>query len=121
MRENERLNLDFVEGLIIGIYGNWLIALIDKIDYVKIQIDGFLFLIVSFGALGLYFFFLLSGRVQTSFRKNVFLVFLHYSGWLYVYTTYGNFQNLYEEIAFSFIGLILFALLNLAENRRIRG
>lgn len=116
---SRRSNLDFVEGIIIGIYGNWLISLIDRIDFESIQPLYFAILLVSFVAFVIYFIYLLSEKAEiTSLRKNLLLTGFHYCGWLLVYYEYGI-GTFAEKVFFSLLGMFLLSILLLAENRRI--
>lgn len=112
--EMRRLNLDFVEGIIIGVYGNWLISLIDKIDFESLQLLEYFLLLASFLAFILYFLLILDGRQIGSFYTNLLLIGIHYYGWLSVYLR----EITPEKILFSLVGLFLFFAMFVAERRR---
>jgi len=114
--EIRRLNLDLFEGIIIGIYGNFLIALTDKIDFETIEPFNLVMLFVSFGAFIVYFVSQISARQpMTSFWMNILLIAFHYYGWLSTYLSQGI---TIERIFFSFVGVLLFGALFYAEKER---
>lgn len=115
--EIRKLNLDLVEGIVIGIYGNWLISLVDKINFENIPIDGLILLGISFLALIVYFGISMSREIILSLHKNILLIALHYGGWIFVYSQYGRGTG-YEKLFFAFLGVLLFGAFSKLEDER---
>ena len=115
------ISLDFFEGLLVGIYGNWMIALYtDKIDFGKVTTNDFIILLISFLALIGYAYFMISKRGKiTTLKMYVLLTIIHTLGWGYVYSNVGI-GNFYQKTMFFLIGLSLFVAIFLAEKTRLK-
>jgi hypothetical protein len=113
-----RRNLDLYEGIIIGIYGNFLIALVDKIDFGAIPLFDTALLFVSYLAFIIYFIYQISAEhPMTAFWMNILLLAFHYYGWLSAYLIQGI---TIERVFFSFVGVLLFGALFSAERKRTK-
>jgi hypothetical protein len=113
-----RRNLDLYEGIIIGIYGNFLIAIIDKINLQTISHFNLALLFVSYLAFIVYFIYQISAEhPMTTFKMNLLLIGFHYGGWLSAYLLQGITT---ERAFFSFVGVLLFGALIYAEKRRMK-
>jgi len=113
-----RLNLDFLEGIIIGIYGNWLISLIDKINFETLSPLYIVFLSVSFTVFAWLFIWTIVKGHPISFGKTIVVLAVHFSFWFIPYTIQGVFSI--EKSFFSFVGATLFLALIFAEMARTR-
>ena len=108
----------FLEGIAIGIYGNWLISLIEKIDFERIDVLNLMILSLSFSAFVGYFIYLTLGNSKlTTFHVNIFFLG-HYGCWLIAYLSFGK-GDVFERVFFSFLGVLFFMLVYFAEKRRI--
>lgn len=112
-----RLNLDVLEGIIIGIYGNWLISLIDKINFETLSPLYIVFLFISFTVFAWLFIWTIVKGHPISFGKTIVVLAVHFSFWFIPYT----FQGVsIEKLFFSFVGATFFLALFVAEMARTR-
>jgi len=122
---NRLERLDLFEGIVIGIYGNWLISLVDKITFTRVLV---LFGITLWGyqpiCLVLSFAFLLLLVGFSIFRPN--LVTIRSVLVLSVGHFVGNWCALYVEgftiknTFFLVIGTLLFCVIYICELIRVR-
>jgi len=111
------LNLDFLEGIIVGIYGNLLVFLIGKIDFESVPLSQYMLLFVSFGAFATLFLYQISKeRPVPAFPRNMLLLG-HYALWFVVYAQYGKGTS-FEKGLFLFVLFLFLFMLQTAENKR---
>lgn len=117
MQTRRTSNLDFLEGIIIGIYGNWLISLIDHIDFETI---GSLSIVLP--ASFIVFIFLFIWKIVTrhpiSFGVTIIALAVHFVCWVIPYYTSQEFSI--HKFVFGTIGATLFLGLVFAEMARTR-
>ena len=114
------LNLEFLEGIVVGIYSNLLVFLIGKIDFESIQLFMYMLLFVSFGAFATLFLYQISQeRPVPPFLRNMLLLG-HFLLWFVVYAQYGK-GTLYEKGLFVFVVFLFVWILQVAENKRALG
>jgi hypothetical protein len=109
-------NVALFEGIIIGLYGNWLISLIDKISFTQpLRIGGlviqwfqpFLFLVSILSLIGLLAIGIFGGRLETRIEVLVLSIFHVFPIGLSFYLE----DLLLKDFFFLAIGGILFAII----------
>jgi len=114
-------NISLFEGIIIGLYGNWLISLIDKISFTQPLKNGglsiswfqpFLFLISILSLIGLIAIGIFGGRLET--RKEVSILSIFHI--LPIGLSFYLENLLLKDLFFLSIGGILFAIIYSTES-----
>ena len=126
MTEQERLNrMNLFEALVIGIYGNWLISLVDKVSFLKEpNVFGVVFIGYQVMSVGLSFATLLILFAFSIFRPDT--VTRWFGLILGVGHVTGNYGALWMEgwttplYIFYLIGLVLFCIIYSVELTRVR-
>jgi len=122
----KREDLNLFEGIIIGLYGNWLISLIDKIDFEKItrldialQVANVGMLIVSFLFLILFFGYSIIKTRSVPIKSLLEALILHFLTWLTLLLFFPK-GNRMELVFFGFLGFVLLSTLMICETVRRR-
>jgi len=124
MSENGE-NISLFEGIIIGLYGNWLISLIDKISFTQpLRVGGlsiswfqpFLFLVSILSLIGLIAVGIFGGRLET--RKEVSILSIFHI--LPIGLSFYLEDLLLKDLFFLSIGGILFAIIYSTEYLRAK-
>jgi len=124
MSENGE-NISLFEGIIIGLYGNWLISLIDKISFTQpLRIGGlsvswfqpFLFLVSILSLIGLIAIGIFGGRLET--RKEVSILSIFHI--LPIGLSFYLENLLLKDLFFLSIGGIQFAIIYSTEYLRAK-
>jgi hypothetical protein len=118
-------NISLFEGIIIGLYGNWLISLIDKISFTQPLKIGeiiiswfqpFLFLVSILSLIGLIAIGIFGGRLET--RKEVLILSIFHI--LPIGISFYLENLLLKDLFFLSIGGILFAIIYSTEYLRAK-
>jgi len=118
-------NVSLFEGIIIGLYGNWLISLIDKISFTQpLKISGlviqwfqpFLFLVSMLSLIGLIAIGIFGGRLETKKEVSALSIFHIFPIGLSFYLE----DLLLKDLFFLSIGGILFAIIYSTEYLRAK-
>jgi hypothetical protein len=125
MSKDELNRLNLFEALVFGIYGNWLISFVEKISFLKYPASFSIFGGAHQGVcVGLSFSCLLILFAYSIFRPQdttKWFVYILYVG--HIVGNYGAFSAegwTISNLAFSFIGTILFVIIFFIEVGRIR-
>ena len=114
MQSRKYEQLAFIEGVVAGVYGNWLISLFDKMSFSVPEPSG-IFQTVSFGvALSIFFYFILMSLVYTkplTFKKGLLCCLIHEISLTFAVLAENAFFSLVtvtKDLIFILLGAILF-------------
>lgn len=111
--KQRKISIDFFEGVLVGIYGNWLISLLDNIDFAMVQWYHFILLCLSFVFLVAYFLSIILAGYKKYWTG---LLAFHYSTWILPY--FDLVGTNYQSVLFSLVGVMFFVSIYIVETRR---